>query len=188
MVVGSLVVDGTEGVIRVRAEEDERARIFRELIDLRLEEAYRLAAYILADPSEAEDAVHDAALAAWRHRTDLRDPERSSAWFRRIVVNTCRDRLRARKRNRVVAAGLRVADDRASIDGEPGEALAARSLVAAAVERLDPDERTVVGLRYGLDLTVPAIAAACAIPEGTVKSRLHRALGKLEAALREVRP
>jgi RNA polymerase sigma-70 factor (ECF subfamily) len=188
MVVGSLVVDGTEGVIGVRSEEEERARAFRELIDLRLEEAYRLAAFILADPSEAEDAVHDAALAAWRHRTDLRDPDRSSAWFRRIVVNTCRDRLRARKRSRVVDVGLRVADERASMDRDPGDALAARSLVAAAVERLDPDERIVVALRYGLDLTVPAIAATCSLPEGTVKSRLHRALGKLEETLREEAP
>ena len=58
----------------------------------RLTRAYRLAGIVLGDPSEAQDAVHEAALQAWRHWHELRDPARFDAWFDRILVNQCRDR------------------------------------------------------------------------------------------------
>ena len=65
-------------------------------IDARIELAYRLAAVILGDALEAEDAVADAALSAWRSRSSLRDIERFDAWFDRIVVNTCLETASAR--------------------------------------------------------------------------------------------
>ena len=58
---------------------------------------------ILGDPVEAEDAVHDAAVVAWRGFAGLRDRDRFEAWFGRILVNGCRDRLRRRRRRPIVA-------------------------------------------------------------------------------------
>ena len=55
-----------------------------------------------ATRSEAEDAVHDAAVSAWAGFRSLRDPARFEAWFSRILVNGCRDRLRRRKRTPIV--------------------------------------------------------------------------------------
>ena len=79
--------------------EDARARAFADLVDRRaIDAAYRYATLILGDRNEAEDATHDAALTAWRRFADLRDPARFDAWFGRILANTCRDRLRARRR------------------------------------------------------------------------------------------
>jgi DNA-directed RNA polymerase specialized sigma24 family protein len=71
--------------------------IFRSRLEAGLEGGYRLASVILGDRSEAEDATHDAAERAWRSRSSLRDIERFDAWFQRIIVNACRDRMRSRR-------------------------------------------------------------------------------------------
>jgi RNA polymerase sigma-70 factor (ECF subfamily) len=163
----------------------DRAAAFRHLVDRGLDGAYRLAAVILDDRAEAEDAVHDAAVAAWRAFDGLRDPDRFDAWFRRIVVNGCRDRLRARARFRIVDLGRELTEREHPPVADPSEPTAARDALDRAMALLDPDHQVVVALRFGADLTVPAIAATLAIPEGTVKSRLHHALGRLRAAMPE---
>jgi len=72
--------------------EAEREAAFQRLTQARLERAYRLASILLRDQSEAEDAVHDAAVRAWQRWDDLRDQAAFDAWFDRIVVSCCRDR------------------------------------------------------------------------------------------------
>src|SRR5258707_797744 len=63
------------------------------LIEAQLDRAFRLATVILGNAMEAEDAVADTALAAWRARGGLREADRFEAWFGRILINVCRDRL-----------------------------------------------------------------------------------------------
>ena len=69
-----------------------------------LGDAYGLARAILLDDHEAEDAVQEASLVAWRRVSTLRHPSSFEAWFDRILVNHCRDRLRKRRRAVKVAA------------------------------------------------------------------------------------
>jgi RNA polymerase sigma-70 factor (ECF subfamily) len=166
--------------------ETERAARFRALIDAELDRSYAVATLMLRDAVEAEDAVHDAALAAWRHIDELRDPERFGAWFGRIVATACRDRLRARRRRPVVdlgSGGATVSRDSERASPDATELVVAREALARALPTLDEDYRLVVALRYGADLTVPAIAERLGIAEGTVKSRLHHALRRLRAAI-----
>jgi RNA polymerase sigma-70 factor (ECF subfamily) len=139
---------------------------------------------ILGSAIEAEDAVADSALAAWRSRRQLHDPARFEAWFGRILVNACRDRLRSRRRHPVAEM------PRSEIGGpartaipDLGDDLARRDAMSRALESLEPDERIVLVLRFWHDLTVEAIADRIAIPAGTVKSRLHHATTRLRAAL-----
>jgi len=188
MVVGGLVTEGLGSKsIAARADApDARTAGFEGLVERRLDEAYRLATFILRDPSEAEDAVHDAALAAWRHRAELRDPARADAWFQRILVNGCRDRLRAKGRRRVATVGVDLSRVDSARSPDVADRVVAGRTIDDAVVRLDPDDQVLVALRFGLDLTVPAIADALGIREGTVKSRLHRALGRLRSELEEV--
>jgi hypothetical protein len=105
--IGSLVSDrvGTAvaGGSRAAATPADGFRIF---VEAHLDETYRLATFLLGHRAEAEDAVHDAAISAWRHWTDRRDPDRTEAWFRRIVINASHDRIRARRRVRAVDVGL----------------------------------------------------------------------------------
>jgi RNA polymerase sigma-70 factor (ECF subfamily) len=167
----------------VHATMDDRATAFAALLDRGLETHYRLAAVILGDPVEAEDAVHDAAIVAWRGFAGLREPDRFEAWFGRILVNGCRDRLRARRRRPVILAIPAFGSTDAGLPhdriADAGTDLATRDQLERAFGRLEPEQAVVVALRYYADLTVPRIAAGLGIPEGTVKSRLHHALRRL---------
>jgi RNA polymerase sigma-70 factor (ECF subfamily) len=150
-------------------EVEER---FGRLVSGSLDRAYRLAGLILGNAADAEDVTHDAAVRAWQSLGSLREPAAFEAWFDRIVVNACRDRLRRSRRVRFVA--LRPDDDRPMAD--PFQAIIERDEGLRAIRCLEPDERAVVVLHYWADLPLTEIATRLGWPVGTVKTRLHRAL------------
>jgi len=160
-----------------RADNTER---FLRLAGSELDRAYRLAGLVLGNQDEAEDATQEALLRAWRRLPSLRDPDGFRPWLDRIVVNVCRDRLRRRARIRFVAIdpgmGLRWPVD-------PFRAVLDRDEALRALEVLEADERLVVILHYWADLTLAAVADRTGWPIGTVKSRLHRALGRMAGSL-----
>jgi RNA polymerase sigma factor (sigma-70 family) len=90
--IGSAPSGGEHARMRV----DQRDA-FAELADHHLDAAYRLAGVILGDPVEAQDATHDAVVVAWRRYGSLRNPDHFEAWFQRILINLCRDRLRRQR-------------------------------------------------------------------------------------------
>ncbi len=145
--------------------------------------AFRLAWAILGDAGDAEDAAQDAFAMAWRKRSGLREVASFEPWFQRILVNTCRERLRQRARSRVRA--VETVPDAGVPDDSVQVGL--RTVVGGALASLDPDHRIVVVLRYWADLTVDEIAVRVGVPAGTVKSRLHYALRALHAELENLR-
>ena len=156
------------------------AGTFEALVEERLDSCYRLAAVLLGDRLEAEDATHDAFVKAQRSWSGVRDPAAAPAWLDRIVVNECRDRLRRRrmarailKRNTEPIESTTPGDDRGSAE---------RAALRDALAELSSDHRVVVVLRDLLDLPIEEIATRTAAPAGTVKSRLHHALRQLRAA------
>jgi RNA polymerase sigma-70 factor (ECF subfamily) len=172
-----LVID--EGEVHVRTSEDSpRSVAFGGLADRHLAHAYRLATVLLGSELEAQDAVQDAAATAWERFGDLRDRERFDAWFDRILVNGCRDRLRRRSRVRLI--DLDGAAEPASADGSGS--VAERDALRGALARLSPDHRLIVVLRYYGDLSLEEIADRTGERIGTVKSRLHYGLEELRAA------
>jgi len=156
--------------------DEARREVFRRLTDARLLAAYRLATAMLRDPTEAQDAVHDAAVVAWTRFDELRDRDRFEAWFDRIVVNVCRQRLR--RPVRVVPV------DGIAEPGSPDESSDRADLEALreALERLTPDHRAVVMLRHLEGCSIAEISARVGERPGTVKSRLHYAIRELRAA------
>jgi RNA polymerase sigma-70 factor (ECF subfamily) len=162
------------------ADGSEATNQFLDLAGRELDRAYRLAGLLLGDRAEAEDATQDALLRAWHRRDSLRDPGQFQAWFDRILVNGCRDRLRRRRSVRFIA--LDGAGDPASA-ADPFRSIADRDEVLRVVARLGDDERLVVILHYWADLTLVDVAERTGWPLGTVKSRLHRALGRLAVGL-----
>jgi RNA polymerase sigma-70 factor, ECF subfamily len=165
------------------ADSLTRDEVFAALTRRQVDAAFRLAWAILGDGADAEDAAQDAFAMAWRKRGGLRDVARFEPWFQRILVNTCRERLRQRARSRV--RPLEEAPEVAVGDGSHGAGL--RSAVGGALVGLDPDHRIVVVLRYWADMTVDEIAERIGVPAGTVKSRLHYALRTLRPSLEDVR-
>ena len=157
----------------------DRSELFVELAGRDLDRVYRLAGLLLGNSAEAEDAVGDALERAWVALPQLRDPAGFSAWFDRIVVNACRDRLRRRKRVRFIA--IDGSSDRAA-SADPFHAVLERDAVLGRLELLPEDERAVVVLHYWADLTQEAVAERLNVPVGTVKSRLNRALQRMRRA------
>jgi RNA polymerase sigma-70 factor (ECF subfamily) len=166
------------------APETPTLNAFEALSDRCLDDSYRLAAVVLRDPTEAQDAVHDAVLLGWRKFGSLRDPERFDAWFWRIVLNLCRDRLRARRRGQVREAALGAEIELGRRDDFG--LVAQRDALSAAFPKLDPDLQVVVALRFYKDLQLEAMSDLLGIPVGTVKSRLHTGLKRLRAELERV--
>ena len=160
----------------------EPALAFERLADRHLDAAYRLARAILRDPVEAQDATHDAFVQAWRKWSTLRDPDRFEAWFDRILVNTCRNRLRSvnRRKARDISDEVRLATD------DPFAGSHDRDAIELALAELTPDHVVVVALRYYRDLTIEDIGVRLGIPTGTVQSRLHYALRRLREVIDDV--
>jgi RNA polymerase sigma-70 factor (ECF subfamily) len=162
----------------VAAESDRRV-VFQQLVDRSLDRAYRIAGVILGNRPDAEDATHDAVVRAWRSFGALRDATHFEAWFQRILVNTCRDRLRKRRRTPVTeltfAGSVSMSDAFANVDD--------RLALDRSFARLSPDQAITVVLRFHMDLTLEDVAARMSVPVGTVKSRLHSALAVMHLAL-----
>ena len=137
---------------------------------------------ILRDVEQAKDAVQNALVRAWRDLPTLRDSESFDAWLHRLLVRACIDEARRLRRHRV---DVELVDISGVVPSIPGyeSAIADRDQLERGFIRLTPEMRAVIVLHHYLDLPLPAVAATLGIPVGTAKSRLHRALGLMRAAL-----
>jgi RNA polymerase sigma-70 factor, ECF subfamily len=145
--------------------------------------AYRVAYLISGD--EAEDAVQDAALKAWRALVRFVPGRPFRPWLLRIVANEARNRRRSSGRHAALA--LRAAGDIVSGDAAPSPEAAVLAAdeaerLHAALESLPDDARLALACRYLLDLSEAETAAALGVRRGTVKSRVSRALDRLREA------
>ena len=142
---------------------------------------------ILNDQDLAEDVVQETMLRAWR-KSDSLLPESGSVggWLIRVAHNIALDRLRAqRSRPPEVEQG----QDSAVTSSFPdhAEATVDSIVVTRAVATLSPSHRAVLREVYYADRTCRETAVVLGIPEGTVKSRLHHAMGQLRLAIERKR-
>jgi RNA polymerase sigma-70 factor (ECF subfamily) len=173
-------VERSEG--RTLALEGDRSAgeaWLRTLSDREFDRAYRLAGFILGDGRDAEDATQDALTRAWDRRATLRSVDAAQAWFDRILVNACRDRMRGRG-SRVRWLAL---DEGVARMTDPFVEAIESDRMMRALAKLDPEHRIVVVLRFWADLQLDAIAERLGVPLGTVKSRLHYALRDLRRTI-----
>ena len=164
----------------VRGDQHAFERLFRRYES----DVYRWVVRIVRDRSAADDVLVDAFWRAYRGRAQF-DPGRPfGAWLRRIATNASLDHLRAAR----ATAGWRTADERlpapTASDGDTSEA------IALAFRRLPPELQLVAVLALVEEEPYGEIADALGIPEGTVKSRMFRAIRMLreELARLGVRP
>ena len=163
-----------ETVLAARAGD---TAAFRLLIEESGPSALRVAELILGSRAEAEDALQDACLRAWKDLPKLRDATRWDAWFRRLTVHAAIERTRRRPR----ITSVPMLDVDAAGEGDFTRAVGQADELRWLLAVLSPEERALVVLRYASDLEVPDAAALLGIPLGTAKSRLQRALGRLRA-------
>jgi RNA polymerase sigma factor (sigma-70 family) len=174
---------------RPPAEQDviDRARLgdgdaYAELVEPHQEVAFRTALLITRNAADAEDAAQDAIVKAFHALGRFRAGSPFRPWLLTIVANEARNRRRASGRREALA--LRAAAEPPSGGAAPspeGALLAAeeRTRLLRAVEALPEEQRLVVACRFLLDLSEAETAAVLGVRQGTVKSRLSRALDRL---------
>ena len=166
----------TELVERARRGDREA---FGVLAGGAVDRLHATASLILRDTELAADATQDALVRAWRDLPSLRDVERFDAWLYRLIVRSCADTRRQRRR---WGAGVTVLSAEPSEPDRASE-LADRDQLERALRRLNEAQRTILILHFDVGLSSAEAADALDIPAGTAKSRLHYAIEALRAAI-----
>jgi RNA polymerase sigma-70 factor, ECF subfamily len=146
---------------------------------------FRAARAILKDDAEAEEAVQDAYLKAFRAMGEFRGDSKLSTWLVRIAVNEALMRRRKRARSAEVVE-LNVDTNIPSEDESPEGAAArgqVRRLLESKIDALPDSYRTVFMLRGLEELSVEETSQALDIPEATVRTRFFRARSLLRESL-----
>jgi len=153
---------------------------FAELAGAAISRLDATAWLILRDREQAKDAAQNTLVRAWRDLPTLRNPVLFDAWLHRMLVNACIDEARRLRRHRfdVELTTLHTP----AISGIESS-IADRDQLERGFMRLEPDARALIVLHHYLDLPLPEVATTLGIPLGTAKSRLHRALQVMRAAL-----
>jgi RNA polymerase sigma-70 factor (ECF subfamily) len=141
----------------------------------------RVARLILHDDDQAEDAVQDALVNAWRDLRGLRDPDRFEAWLNRLLVNACYSQARRLRRRSVREIQALPVVGPASPDSQAAVALSDQ--LQRGLRRLPVEQSAHLVLAYYLDLPDTEVAAILRIPTNTARTRRHRALAALRAEL-----
>jgi RNA polymerase sigma-70 factor (ECF subfamily) len=154
---------------------------------------FRVARSILRDDADAEDALQDAYVHAYRKLDAFRGEAELSTWLTRIVINEALMRVRRRRRDPVVVSFDRTNDDRGkeldvadTFAESPSDAALrgeVRKVLEARIDELPDAFRTVFVMREVEEMTARETADALGIPEATVRTRLFRARALLRHSL-----
>ncbi|MEU9039718.1 sigma-70 family RNA polymerase sigma factor [Streptomyces sp. NPDC048352] len=176
--------DLDDTVLAVRAAEgDEDA--FGVLVRRHSSRLFALAQHLLGNRADAEDAVQEAFLSAWRRLPEFRHGASFGTWMYRIVTNRCLNALRHRPRPLPLdTVPEPVAADADSSPPRVAESDAASAALARALLELRPELRVCWVLRELHGLHYSEIAHVTGSSEQTVRGRLFRARRALTEAMR----
>lgn len=186
-----MIADDTQDRALLAAHLEGDREAFGRLAGRHRQRLWAVAVRTLADAQEAEDAVQDALLAAYRGAAGFRGDALVSTWLHRIVVNACLDRLRRRATR--PQSPLPDSGEPAGGAGPAGgrDPIAEREtavVVQAALAALPAEQRLALVLVHLQDMPVEQAARVLGIPVGTVKSRCARGRAALAVALGALRP
>ena len=185
--------DDERRFLRRLQARDEHA--FNELVQLYEGRVYRLVLRILGKPDEAEDMAQDVFVAVFRSVDKFRGDSKLSTWIYKIAINLCKNRGRYWcRRPSEAAEDLGDVEEKGWREEGPARTTAELSapdqhvqgyqveeIVRRCIQELGPDYRDVVVLRDVEELRYEEIVEITGLPEGTVKSRLHRGRALLKA-------
>ncbi len=172
-------------LLRRLRERDERA--FRELVMQHRDRVYNICYRMMGNRSEAEDVAQEVFIAVFKTIDSFREESKFSTWLYRVSVNHCKNRIKylARRHDRdrdeldensAGANGAILGNPvRAAQPDRALESVQMEEVLREAVNSLDEEHRIVVVLRDIEDLSIEEICEITDLPDGTVKSRLHRA-------------
>ena len=142
-----------------------------------------LAFRLLGDRDLMDDVLQEAYVKAYRALPRFRGEAALGTWLYRVTYNACMDELRRMRRGAAAELPLSAAERRPAPGADPGERVAERDALEAALAALAPEERAAVLLVDRDGLPYARAAEVMGVPPGTVASRLSRARAALRAAL-----
>ncbi|MFT3694611.1 MAG: sigma-70 family RNA polymerase sigma factor [Kofleriaceae bacterium] len=170
-------------LLRRLRDRDERA--FRELIDEHRDKVFNITYRLLGSRAEAEDVAQEVFISVFKTIDTFREESKFSTWLYRVAVNHAKNRIKYLSRrhdrdrdeldetsngpNGAIGGPQPKSPDRAL------ESTQMEKLLQEAIAELDDEQRIVVILRDVEDLSIEEICKITDLPDGTVKSRLHRA-------------
>jgi len=172
-------------IARLR-KRDEQA--FNEIVRLYRDKVFSVVYRMIGSKPEAEDIAQDVFITVFKTVDTFRGESKFQTWLLRIAANHCKNRIKYLSRRHTDGGGLdhvpeaTLADHGRSpvqghIDGPDVifEAAELEKVMQGAIEKLDDDQRLLVVLRDVEELSYEEIGEVTGLPEGTIKSRLHRA-------------
>lgn len=173
---------------------DEAA--FTHLVRLHKIRVFNVCLRMMCNRSEAEDIAQDVFVRAFMSIGSFRGDSALNTWLYRIAINLCKNRLkyhaRRKAKSHTSVSNIRESDNAGAVSrtvGEPAprpdlalEGTQAQQRVHRALAAIDPDFRELLILRDIQGLSYGDIMKVTKLPEGTVKSRLHRARSALRRA------
>ena len=189
------LIEGGEGVALDAAKPPPAEML--SVLSHCLPSLYRYAYRFLGNKADAEDAVQDALLAAYRHLNQFRGDAQLTTWLTAIVINCARMQLRKRSRHIHISLESRtgeeqqhllsdiLVDDRPNPEDECHRSMLNVRLMKSAAQ-LSPTLRRTFHLRFVDHLSICETARVLGVPIGTVKAQIARAKAKLRKLVRGV--
>jgi len=159
----------------IRCQQGEK-EAFELIVRLWQRPLLTFALRYLDQQTDAWDAVQETWISVIKGLNKLQNPSMFVSWLFRILTNKCIDRIRKKQQEvcRLEQADIKLESSEISNENES---------LTQAIQRLSDEHKTLIMLRFGQGLQIGQIAAMLNIAEGTVKSRLHRALARLREIL-----
>lgn len=177
---------GDRQLVRRLRDRDEQA--FRELMAEHRDKVYNLTLRMLGNRAEAEDVSQEVFIQVFKTIDSFREESKLSTWLYRVAVNLCKNRIKYlsrrqdRNKDQLDETNEASASSAVAAPGGPPprpdravEGAQIEKVLQDAIATLDEDHRVLVVLRDIEDLSIEEICAITGLPDGTVKSRLHRA-------------
>ena len=175
-------------------KENIRGAIFEELFSKHSATLYKIALRKLGNPADAEDALQDALLAAFRHVDQFKGEAQISTWLTTIVLNMARMQLRCRRNRRFVSLetrddeGFAISEMIADTAPDPEQTrnrVQLSEILERFVVKLSPKIRTVFRLRVFEGLTTREAAERLGISEAALKAQFFRARRQITPLLQK---
>lgn len=163
---------------------DGDVEAYSRLVDRHYDRCARIAVRILGNREDAEEALQDTFLRAFRALADYEDREQFTPWLTRILVNQCRTMLARTRRREAVFPDVDLRELDVAVTGAAEDGVWPELDVALA--QLPAAQREAVVLKYAADLTYEEMAKITGTGESALKMRVQRAFARLRALLQEV--
>ncbi|MFE4430812.1 sigma-70 family RNA polymerase sigma factor [Peribacillus butanolivorans] len=163
---------------KIKKAKRGNEKAFQELIQDEKNKLFRMAYLYVKNEDDALDIVQDTIYKAFISIKQLKDPHYFTTWISRILINTALDFIK--KNNRMIPFS-----DFDGYHNDENLLIEEKLDLVEAIERLEVQYKTVIIFRYYKDLSIKQIAEILNCPEGTVKTRLHRAINQLKSDLKE---